>query len=223
MAKVQKKSKGKKRNRLPGRATTPQEIKMLLQACGKGPAGLRNAAFIALCAGAGLRCFEALEVLPSHIEKIGNGTTIRVIRGKGGKSRIVALMDEFKPFIDLWIERRKNLEIGGRSPLICGITRSEKENSLGGQRNTFGKHVSTALMRSTIKRLAKNAGIETRVHIHGLRHSMATAWVASGIELRAISQQLGHVCPSTTDSYLGKITANRLISAASEVKMFTSQ
>jgi integrase len=218
--KNQKASSGNNK-KLPGRAVTPQEIQSLLRACGKGAAGYRNAAFIALCAGAGLRCAEALAVMPSHIEKTNCGTIVTVIRGKGGKSRKVAFVPEFEGFVDRWVERRRLLGIGGRSPLVCGITKSTKGNSLGGSRGTFGKPISSALMRGTIVRLAKKARIEGRVHVHGLRHGMATMWAKAGVELRAISQQLGHASPSTTDRYLAKINPAALLLAASTVKMLS--
>ncbi len=215
------KKNSKKKHTLPGRAVTPQEIQALLRVCGKGAAGFRNAAFIALCAGSGLRCSEALAVLPSHIEKTKAGTTVTVVRGKGGKYRKVALVPEFEGFIDRWVERRRLLGIGGRSPLVCGITQSSKDNCLGGSRGTFGKPISSALMRGTIARLAKKAQIEGRVHIHGLRHGMATMWAKAGVELRAISQQLGHSSPSTTDRYLAKINPSALLVAASTVKLIS--
>jgi integrase len=221
MTSIYRKAKQKTGKKLPGRAVTPDEIRALLRVCGKGSAGLRNAAFIAVCAGAGLRCFEALGLMASHIEKTQLGTVIRVIRGKGGKSRLSALMPEFVPIVDRWTERRRCLGINGRSPLFCGITKSLKENTLGGNRGTFGRFISTSLMRSTLSRLARKAKIECRVHVHGLRHGMATAWAAAGIELRAISQQLGHASTAVTDRYLQRLNPSNLMVAASSVQMIS--
>lgn len=218
---LKNKSKPKPKYNLPGRATTPQEIQALLRACGKGSAGIRNAAFISICAGAGLRCSEALSLKPSHYEKTRDGSSITVISGKGGKSRKVALMPEFECFIDRWLDKRKGLGINGRCPLICGITNSQQKNTFGGDRGTLGKPVSSALMRATIIRLGKKAKIETRVHVHGLRHGMATAWAKAGIELRAISQQLGHCSTATTDKYLAKLCPKMLLAAAATVKMLS--
>lgn len=216
-----RKTKVKTKYSLPGRAISPKEIQSLLRSCGKGPAGLRNAAFIALCAGAGLRCAEALGVMPSHIERTADGTAVTVIRGKGGKSRKVAITPEFEAIVDRWMERRKVLGITGRSPVICGITQSKLKNTLGGGRGTFGKSISSALMRATIIRLGKKAKIEGRIHVHGLRHGMATAWARAGVELRAISQQLGHSSTATTDKYLAKICPKMLLAAAATVEMLS--
>jgi integrase len=47
-------------------------------------------------------------------------------------------------------------------------------------------------VRTLCKRLAAKAGIEKRVHPHGLRHGWALAQVQSGTSLNAIQQLLGH-------------------------------
>jgi site-specific recombinase XerD len=57
-------------------------------------------------------------------------------------------------------------------------------------------------VRTLCKRLAAKAGIEKRVHPHGLRHGWALAQVQSGTSLNAIQQRLGHRSLHTTSVYL---------------------
>jgi integrase/recombinase XerC len=68
-------------------------------------------------------------------------------------------------------------------------------------------------MRLTVGRLAEKAGIQQRIHIHGFRHGLATSMAQAGVELRAISAQLGHSNTSTTDRYLAKINSAGLVQA----------
>ena len=53
--------------------------------------------------------------------------------------------------------------------------------------------------------LAAKAGIEKRVHPHGLRHGWAAAHVQAGTSLNAIQQLLGHRSLHTTSVYLKHI------------------
>jgi integrase len=210
----------KKPVRRPGRAITLDEVIKLMSVCGRGAAGLRNQAFIALGFGAGLRCAEILAVKPAHIERTAEGPLVLVLSGKGNKSRRVSLLPEFLAPIERWLERRTKLGITNRSPIICGITESSMANTLGGTRGTKGKPVSTALMRATLARLAKKAGIEGRVHCHGLRHGLATALNANRTGLQEITQQLGHSSTAITDRYLAKVSPDKLLAAAAAFPRF---
>lgn len=206
--------KTKKPQRRPGRAATIEEVRRLIAVTGKGPAGIRNAAFISICFGSGLRCAEALSLMPRDIERRPDGgILVTVLSGKGNKSRTVALVPEFFGAILRWLDYRRSHGISDRSPVICGITTSTKKNVLGGSRHTLGKPVGHESMRLTIARLTAKAGIEQRIHIHGFRHGLATSMAQMGIELRAISAQLGHASASTTDRYLAKINPAGLIEA----------
>lgn len=193
-----------KTNPMPGRAASFNEARQLLAVCGKGAAGARNAAFIALTYGAALRCQEALDLKPRDITCDTNGCVIDVVCGKGGEPR-KALMDPFfRVYLERWLERRSKLGINGHAPVICGITESKCANALGGSRGTKGKAVSGALMRATIARLAKKAGIQQRIHVHGMRHGWATESERAGMPLTAIQAQLGHKSLATTARYIAK-------------------
>ncbi len=191
-----------KPNRRPGRAVSLDEANQLLSACGKGAAGARNAAFIALTYGAGLRCREALQLKPRDISRSVEGVVIQVVTGKGNKSRQVIMDLEFRLYLERWLEKRENLGITNRSPVVCGITDSTQQNALGGSRGTKGKPVSSALMRATVARLANKAGIDQRVHVHGLRHGFATLAEREGMKLSALQAQLGHSSLATTATYI---------------------
>lgn len=55
--------------------------------------------------------------------------------------------------------------------------------------------------QKTIKIVARECGITKNVHVHTLRHSIATHMLEHGCSLRAIQKFLGHSCPKTTAIY----------------------
>jgi integrase/recombinase XerD len=215
---TKKQTRQKPKTRRPGRAISLDEVRKLMTACGRGAAGYRNRAFLALTFGAGLRCAEALAVCPRNIQRHPNGVFIQVENGKGGKPRLIGVIPEFVAPLETWIEHRKVIGIAPAATLICGITKSAKSNTLGGDRGSFGKSISRVLMTVTLHRLAKKAGIEQRVHLHGLRHGHATTLARHGANLGAIAGQLGHSNLATTNTYLAKLDPQDLLSAVSLVK-----
>ena len=56
-------------------------------------------------------------------------------------------------------------------------------------------------VQKTIKLVAKECGISKNVHVHTLRHSIATHMLARGCSLRSIQVFLGHSDPKTTAIY----------------------
>ena len=56
-------------------------------------------------------------------------------------------------------------------------------------------------VQKTIKLVAKACGITKNVHVHTLRHSIATHLLERGASLRSIQVFLGHACPKTTALY----------------------
>jgi site-specific recombinase XerD len=56
-------------------------------------------------------------------------------------------------------------------------------------------------VQKAIKIVAKECGISKNVHIHTLRHSIATHLLEAGVSLRSIQVFLGHASPVTTAKY----------------------
>ncbi len=76
-----------------------------------------------------------------------------------------------------------------------------------------GGQADQAWVRGLLRRLAKKAGIERRVHAHGLRHTHATELVREGQPLAVIQAQLGHKSPVTTSRYLHRLAPEAMIEA----------
>lgn len=68
-------------------------------------------------------------------------------------------------------------------------------------------------LKQALPKLARQAGIQKRVHAHGLRHTHAYELMMEGVEMAVIQRQLGHVSLATTSIYLNHIAPKQVIEA----------
>jgi integrase len=112
---------------------------------------------------AGLRVSEALALRPADVN-LTDGT-LRVLHGKGNKPRTVGLDPGAIDAVSRWMDRRR--EYGFRNgPLFCTLA---------------GCPILSGYVRDMLKRQAAKAGLEKRVHPHGLRHTHAAELEMSGV------------------------------------------
>lgn len=156
--------------------------------------GSREHALVSLLGLLGLRVGEATRVDIENIsEEPGKKGTHHVLRviGKGGKTRKAALGPR------AWAAVQQ--AIGGRTagPLL---------------RTSTGARMSTNQARSTLKVLAKRAGVgvdidadgvitEVWLHPHTLRHAFVTLAREAGASLEDVQDAAGHDDPRTTRAY----------------------
>ena len=80
------------------------------------PLRIRNRALIVLFYRAGLRVKEALSLMPKDCD-VKQGT-IRVLHGKGDRSRLVGLDSEACAVLQRWLDRPTILGVNGRHPVF---------------------------------------------------------------------------------------------------------
>lgn len=175
--------------KLPPEPLSREEIELLLKHMGRGPCGHRNRALIVLLWRSGLRIAEALALYPKDVDRV-NGT-VTVLKGKGGRRRQVAIDSYALAVLDQWTSARFELGLSGREPLFCCV-----------DIRTRGKAMYSSYVRDMLKHRAKQAGIQKRVHPHGLRHTMAFELLMEGVDLGTIRAQLGHSSLGTTMRYI---------------------
>ncbi len=181
--------------RYPAEVLTEEEVRRLLRACSsKAPTGIRNRALITVLYRAGVRLGEALALQPKDLDP--DAGTVRVLRGKGDRSRTVGLDPGAFALMERWLDVRMKLGIGRRVPVFCTLK---------------GAPLRDAYVRVLLPRLARRAGIEKRVHAHGLRHTHAFELACEGHPLHVIQAQLGHASLATTDSYIRHLAPQKVI------------
>jgi site-specific recombinase XerD len=186
---------GNKGRKYPAEPLTGEEVSALLQACSnRAPTGIRNRALITILYRGGLRISEALALENKDLDR--KKGTVRVLHGKGDQARTIGLDPEAFAVVDRWLDRRKALGFNGRRRLFCTLD---------------GYPVSDAYVRSLLPRLARKAGVEKRVHAHGLRHTHAAELAREGIPMNVIQAQLGHSSLATTDRYIRHIEPQEVI------------
>lgn len=176
--------------RLPPEPLTSDEVAGLLAVCGRSSTGVRNRALILTLYGAGLRIGEALALTPRDMGE----RRLSVRHGKGDVSRIVSCPDDLVVALDHWMTVRDALGGSGRQPVFCQITTGR-----------VGLPIDQAYIRALFPRLGRKAGIEKRVHAHGLRHSHALRLVQAGANIVDVRDQLGHASVAVTDRYLRRV------------------
>jgi site-specific recombinase XerD len=186
----------------PPEPLTRDEVGRLLELSGRGPAGTRNRALLVVLYRAGLRISEALALFPKDFDAAAGSITI--LEGKRRKRRTVGIDPQAAAIVDCWLTERAVLGLNGRHPLFCTITHDAGPD---------GRPVRAAYCRDLCKRLAKQAGIEKRVHPHGLRHTHAFELANEGHPMHLVQAQLGHDSLSVTGKYLAHIAPTELVKA----------
>lgn len=165
-----------KGRRYPAEILTPEEVRALIRACSaKAPTGIRNRALIVTLYRGGLRLAEALSLYPKDVDPArGN---IRVLHGKGDRARTVGLDPGAMAVLERWVAERRKLGITARRRLFCTLA---------------GQPLQPAYVRQLLPRLGAKAGIDKRVHAHGLRHTHAAELAEEGHpSLRCVTVRRG--------------------------------
>jgi integrase/recombinase XerD len=149
---------------------------------------LRLHALIEMLYATGMRVSE-LVTLPRSV-LAGDGRVL-LIKGKGGRERIVPLNAAAKAALDRY------LNVGFED----GVAPMVKTRWLFASRGAEG-HLTRQRLAQELKELATEAGLDPgRVSPHVLRHAFASHLLDRGADLRSVQQLLGHADISTTQIY----------------------
>lgn len=184
-----------KSQRLP-MTLSEAEVGRLLEAAarhGRTPQDrVRALALVELLYATGMRVSE-LVGLPVAAAR-GDPRMI-LVRGKGGKERMVPLSGPARAALTAWLAQRDEDEAAAR---VAGRPASRALFPGSGADG----HLTRQQMHGMIKTIALAAGVDpARVTPHTLRHAFATHLLAGGADLRVIQTLLGHADIGTTEIY----------------------
>ncbi|TCS13323.1 tyrosine recombinase XerC [Caulobacter sp. BK020] len=141
----------------------------------------RDEAVLTLLWGCGLRISEGLALARRDAPL---AESLR-ITGKGGKTRLVPVLDIVRERIDAYLAALP-FALQADDPLF---------------RAKRGGPLSPRHVQATMQALRSRLGLSDRATPHALRHSFATHLLGAGADLRAIQDLLGHASLSTTQRY----------------------
>ncbi len=169
------------------------EVDRLLDAARTSPRdGLRNTCLMELLYATGMRVTELVS-LP--VAAARGDPRMLLVRGKGGKERLVPLSPPARAAMAAWLAARDQAEEAARK---AGKPASKYLFPSHGKAGHLTRHAFFAL----IKGFALTAGLHPdRVTPHVLRHAFATHLLAGGADLRSIQTMLGHADIATTEIY----------------------
>lgn len=152
------------------------------------PARLRDRAMLELLYASGARATELLGLDVDDLDGLDHpeGGSV-LLRGKGGKERIVPLGRPACDAVAAYLVRaRPTLASRGGPALFV--------NARGGRlsRQTLWNVVGTAAARS---------GLDRDISPHSFRHSFATHLLDGGADIRVVQELLGHASVTTTQVY----------------------
>ena len=180
------------------------EIDRLLAAARGWPGddGVRIVCLIELLYATGMRISELLS-LP--LAAALRDPRFLLVRGKGGRERVVPLSEPGRQALAAYLGRREHY-----------LSEGEPSRWLFASRGGAG-HLTRQRCGQLLKELALKAGLDpARLSPHVLRHAFASHLLDHGADLRSVQQMLGHADIATTQIYTHVLSGrlNRLVHTA---------
>lgn len=152
-----------------------------------GADGGRLEALLEILYATGLRVSELVTLPLAAVER---DPAALVVRGKGGKERMVPLSDPARAAIAAWRRARDG-----------SLDEGETSRFLFPSRGRNG-HLTRQRFAQLLKDAALAAGLDpARVSPHVLRHAFASHLLEGGADLRSVQLMLGHADIATTQIY----------------------
>lgn len=188
-----------------GRHITPGELAALMGACANdpAPAGVRDAAVIALAWVTGARRSELAGLDRADIKATGNEEGEIVIRhGKGDKARTVYLNNGAFAALADWLAVRGDAP----GPLFHAVNKAGVIQPGG---------MSDEALAQMLAKRAEQAGLSESITWHDFRRTFAGNLLDSGADLVTVQKLMGHSSPTTTANYdrRGEDTKRRAVRA----------
>jgi integrase/recombinase XerD len=180
---------------LPQAVLSPEEVGAVsAQPKLTTPDGLRDKAMLELLYSTGLRRFELAALRVFDLDT-GRGT-LWVRQGKGRKDRVIPVGERAQAWVEKYLEE-------GRPKLAA--SRDEGVLFLG----DAGEGLHPDYLTQLVRHYLVQAGLQKPGACHLFRHSMATAMLEGGADVRFVQEMLGHVSLETTQLYT-RVTVEKL-------------
>lgn len=144
---------------------------------------LRDLAVVELLFATGIRVGELVALRIADFQP-AEGELL--VRGKGSRQRLALISDERALAVLVrYLEARDLLPVAHPFLFVHGHDRP----------------ITAPAVATTLRRLAKKAGIHRHLTPHMMRHTIATLLLRNGADIRVVQEFLGHASISTTERY----------------------
>ncbi len=151
---------------------------------------MRDRAILELFYACGIRTTELCNLKVSEVDL--KEQIVMIIKGKGGKSRIVPIGQYATHYIGLYLEK-------GRKRMLMGRHIDPGNLFLTSRGSPFSRQT---VNRTVIGRANRILGGKKRITAYSMRHGAATHLIANGVDIAYVAQLLGHQSLETTKRYL---------------------
>lgn len=164
---------------------TPKEVDLLLsQPSMKTNKGIRDRAMLELLYATGIRVSELISLKLSDVNLGASYIHCQDLN----RERIIPFGSVAKNILKVYVREARPAMVDNEAEEVLFT-------------NCNGTPMSRQGFWKLLKKYAKNAGIQTDITPHTLRHSFAAHLVANGADLRSVQEMLGHSDISTTQIY----------------------
>lgn len=165
-------------------AFTDEELELIRRACKTA----RDRAIIEVLYSTGCRVSELVNIKIEDVDFKRN--EVKIIRGKGGKDRLVYLTEIAEMYLNKYMSTREDTS----------------EYLFVSQRKPHGQ-LSIDAVERIAKRIEKETGVK-KVHPHRFRRTLATNLINRGMPVQEVQQILGHESLETTMVYCNVAAEN---------------
>ena len=150
------------------------------------PEGLRDRAVLELFYATGIRRVELTNLIQSDIDR--ERGTLHVRRGKGKKDRFVPVGERALAWVAKYEREARPQQVV--DPVVTHLFL-----------NQYGQPLSPDGLSWRVRDYFQRAGIAKRGACHLFRHTMATAMLDNGADIRHVQEMLGHGQITSTQRY----------------------
>ncbi len=167
-----------------------REVTTILQKLkGSDPLTMRNRAIVELFYGCGIRTTELCRLMVQDVDL--KEQTVTVVRGKGGKSRIIPIGQYATHYLQKYLEKARKHMLKGKRDDLGYLFLSQRGNPFN----------NTTINSSVMRSVGKLLGEKKYLSAYTWRHSVATHLLANHVDVTYIAKLLGHSSLKTTQKY----------------------
>lgn len=168
-----------------------KEYKIFLKAA----ESVRDKLILRILLATGMRVSEVEALDINHIDQ--TNCTVKVVKGKGKKQRIIDIDPETIELMKEYIETERGVPKNPEEPDVLFLNRQKAR-------------LSKRTIQRIVKKCREKAGLKKKITPHKCRHTTGRLLLEGGMDIRVIQEEFGHKSLSTTEIYTKVTNEHRM-------------